>query len=131
MINSNLMSHKKLCEMFEMSPELNCGDCYACCKNQDIWIREDMGDDLNLYETEIKEGKPIIKLGLDGNCMYLVQGKCSIYDNRPIVCSGFDCRFLFRTMDKEDVKDFYTQSGMGGAYEAGYTRMVKEFGEPK
>src|SRR5258708_6196795 len=45
-----------------------------------------------------------------GNCIYLKDGKCSVYENRPLICRlfgtvedmkcGFDCEVKFLTREK-------------------------------
>ena len=56
--------------------ELNlrpCGDCYACC-------------DGNLVATIHSN-----KMGADKPCVFLVEKKCSVYEDRPQVCHDYQC----------------------------------------
>lgn len=75
-----------------------CGSCTACCRHhQLVEVRHEWGDDPILYaETQrtIMGGRPavVLKHNDAGECVYLCAGQCSIYDIRPIVCRGFDCR---------------------------------------
>jgi Fe-S-cluster containining protein len=57
---------------------------------------------INLHHTEAPDfevyfsnGTAYIKKGEDGACIYLRNGRCSIYERRPDVCRTFTCeRFL-------------------------------------
>lgn len=77
--------------------DVPCGSCFDCCSKLTP----------HLTDEEFKSGKyaytfmqspisdePVITIpkGVHGGCMYLVNNKCSIYDNRPISCRQFDCR---------------------------------------
>jgi Fe-S-cluster containining protein len=37
----------------------------------------------------------------NGDCVYLGDGGCTIYDRRPFVCRGFDCRQLFLSQSRD------------------------------
>jgi hypothetical protein len=70
-----------------------CGSCSACCRSE-FDLNLNQADDPSLYLTEIgqKTGRLSLKKTADGACVYLQDGKCSIYDRRPITCRKFDCR---------------------------------------
>lgn len=82
-----------------------CNGCTLCCRGDAIMLFPDDGDDVASYETEVwtlpgtSERGHILKHGLDGNCIYLGKGGCTIYERRPLVCRAFDCRrwFLSKT----------------------------------
>jgi Fe-S-cluster containining protein len=38
----------------------------------------------------------------NGDCVYLGDGGCTIYDRRPAVCRGFDCRRLFMSQSRDE-----------------------------
>ncbi len=73
-----------------------CNGCTACCRNKStVDLMPD--DDLSLYEhISIREWggelHPMLSQKPNGDCAYLEDGKCSIYDKRPVVCRVFDCR---------------------------------------
>ena len=81
-----------------------CGSCSACCCGELIALVE--GDIPALYpdafedpDSRIREILPValkffLPHGKDGNCVYLVEGKCSVYDYRPQLCRTFDCTDL-------------------------------------
>lgn len=67
---------------------VNCGGCTACCYMDDLQLSQAEGDS-GTYLMD-NEGRLLKKA--DGGCVYLVDGGCGIYDRRPEVCRGFDCR---------------------------------------
>jgi FkbM family methyltransferase len=77
--------------------DVPCGSCFDCCSKLTP----------HLTDEEFKSGKyaytfmqsplseePVITIpkAVHGGCMYLVNNKCSIYNDRPISCRQFDCR---------------------------------------
>ena len=50
-----------------------CGDCYACC-NGNLLAR--------IHSNPMGAGKP---------CVFLVEGECSVYEDRPQVCKDYQC----------------------------------------
>jgi hypothetical protein len=76
---------------------VNCGTCVACCK-QAVML---MGDeDHTQYEVHTVHGANLVdgtspthwlKRQDNGDCFYLVDDKCSIYDRRPRICKAFSC----------------------------------------
>lgn len=95
------LSSKEILELDEISntmlevlniPKLpKCGDCCACCIKEDIYMIPGRGDDPSKYQTvESPEGTKLAHK-LNGECIYLIDNKCSIYEDRPSVCRRFDC----------------------------------------
>ena len=72
---------------------IGCNGCTACCRGEMIPLLPD--DDPSLYETV--ELGDILWLARDkkGNCIYLRDNGCSIYDHQPITCRKFDCGSYF------------------------------------
>jgi len=88
-----------------------CQSCTAkCCKNYDVFIdHEDLNisDNLDfikkipysksygyvpkfiLYEGGIQKKWVLILNNPDKTCQFLVEDKCSIYDNRPLICRTY------------------------------------------
>jgi len=67
-----------------------CGDCTACCRS---------GYDIHYTPHEDKGREHLFVNGVlpktcDLECGYLVDGKCSVYNERPSVCRRYDCRSL-------------------------------------
>jgi Fe-S-cluster containining protein len=88
----------------EIVSEVPCGTCTLCCQKLSPYLTPD----------EIASGKypislvnptqeqlnlnpnvgPLVVLyrKKEGGCGMFVDGKCSIYEDRPIACRQFDCR---------------------------------------
>lgn len=70
-----------------------CGDCYACCEI------------LSIEDEASKFIKPAAQL-----CHLIKDGKCSVYDTKPSVCTGFFCMWavnhkagMFNVNDRPDL----------------------------
>lgn len=78
-----------------------CGSCSACCKKEAVILHPECGDVIGLYETApIKNpitGESAVRLKHkeNGDCFYLTDSGCSIWQRRPHVCRTFDCRMAF------------------------------------
>lgn len=69
-----------------------CGSCNLCCRNDAIFLKPNQGDDLNAYDWEYYQGKPILKHQANGDCIYLDRERgCTIHDRSPMVCQEFSC----------------------------------------
>jgi len=77
---------------------LKCGTCTVCCQGDIIFLKT--GDDIRLYKTELVGEKLILQHKPNGDCIYLDRG-CSIYDKRPIVCRGLDCRKVYKKVKRD------------------------------
>jgi Fe-S-cluster containining protein len=81
---------------FESAPPIDCADrvpiCHAaCCKLPFALSKQDVREGIVHWEL----GQPyLIDHGEDGYCSHLERGvcACTIYENRPVPCRGFDCR---------------------------------------
>jgi hypothetical protein len=74
-------------------PTRKCGECHACCEFLSITDKKS-----NFYK------EPMIL------CQHIKDGKCSIYDTKPGVCTGFYCMWavdhhkgMFREEDRPDL----------------------------
>jgi Fe-S-cluster containining protein len=70
------------------------GECNRCCRTPNITV------EIKEHEAERYPGAWLDDDGTwrlpkkdNGECAYLVDGKCSIYANRPFTCRTFDCRW--------------------------------------
>lgn len=70
-----------------------CGTCVECCKCL-VFPAKEKGDDPSLYDLD-EDG--YIKQTPEGWCIYLKDGKCSVYDKRPFLCRVYDCRTMTAT----------------------------------
>lgn len=92
------------CERDSTSPDstlvltLDCRACAMCCRNNRVILDEDdlarwrdAGRDDLLSKTYLRRsnGKLVLKLLPDGDCMHLVGNDCGIYAVRPFNCSVF------------------------------------------
>jgi uncharacterized protein len=81
--------------------DVPCNGCTLCCREEAIFLHPEDGDVVESYDVQemdhpLKPGRAfMLKKGADGNCIYLKDGGCSIYERRPIICRKFDCRKLF------------------------------------
>lgn len=69
-----------------------CGSCNACCKDFDEIFLED--EEKDKYEHTVSEDGRFLLAREDGHCKYLVDERCTTYEDRPKNCRQFDCRAL-------------------------------------
>jgi len=75
--------------------EVPCDGCRACCSGPNWGLRLDSDDDPSRYTTLERDGEHWVAPSVvHGGCVYLVDGACSIYEDRPNVCRRFDCAAL-------------------------------------
>lgn len=74
-----------------------CNGCTACCKGERIHLMD--GDDPSAFETVAWGGKLWLK-HVDGECVYLTDNGCAIYDRQPRMCRSFNCVEYFRMMNR-------------------------------
>lgn len=80
--------------------DVPCGDCTACCtSSQFVHVGPDERDTLARIPKRLlfpAPGRPKghVLLGYDenGHCPMFVDGRCSIYEDRPRTCRTYDCR---------------------------------------
>lgn len=84
--------------------EVPCRECTKCCETLSPMLTPDevasgfypisLIDPTEDERKQIPEIGPVIALHrkLDGSCSMFLDGKCSIYSNRPRACRQFDCR---------------------------------------
>ena len=77
-----------------------CGACRECCRGEAIMLLP--GDDPSIYLTE-EIVSPIdgtmqkfLIQKPNGDCIYLGETGCTIYDKAPQICRSFDCAALFK-----------------------------------
>jgi len=77
--------------MEQMTARTPCNGCTACCRGLTVDLDpRESGDGLD-YET-LTSGKRRLRKNLDGSCVHLVDGRCTVYAIRPLTCRVFDCR---------------------------------------
>lgn len=82
--------------MAAASSSVPCGSCVLCCRKQRVFMARD-DDAVSLRavpEYNSATGKMGMRLPrkLNGDCAYLGDQGCTIYDRRPTVCRLYDCR---------------------------------------
>ncbi|MFV3126527.1 YkgJ family cysteine cluster protein [Niveispirillum sp. KHB5.9] len=85
-----------------------CDGCIQCCKNDQVILHPDAGDDLSFYRWEpiasaLYPGRSVAALKRDpitGHCTYLTASGCSIHDKRPSVCRRFHCARTALALEK-------------------------------
>jgi hypothetical protein len=63
-------------------------------------------------ETFVDEGGRWLAKKADGSCVYLIDGKCSIYGNRPGSCRTYDCRASGLLLGWSDLNDPIIQEAL-------------------
>jgi Fe-S-cluster containining protein len=79
-----------------------CGDCVACCtSSQFVHVAPDEVATLARIPAALRFPAPRLRaghvvLGYDerGHCPMLIDGACTIYDDRPRACRTYDCRIF-------------------------------------
>jgi Fe-S-cluster containining protein len=71
-----------------------CNGCTACCRSPNYPPELSPEEIERFPEAEINSESGFLSLPRkeDGSCSKLIDGKCSIYPDRPMNCKKFDCR---------------------------------------
>lgn len=85
-----------------------CDGCIQCCKNDQVILRPEDGDDLSLYawepiESALYPGRKSAALKRDpltGYCIYLSATGCSIHDKRPAICRRYHCARTAKALEE-------------------------------
>jgi Fe-S-cluster containining protein len=102
--------------------EVACGDCVGCCTSSYfIKVRphetralERIGAN-HLEPDTLPDGSRLMGFAPNGHCHMFVDGRCSIYSDRPETCRTYDCRVYAasgieagegRTMINERIADW-------------------------
>lgn len=104
-----------------------CGGCSACCRAQMVFMTE--GDDAALYDVGPainpltgEEGLALMQKP-NGECVYLDQGRCSIYERAPLVCRTFDCRLAFLQLGDRAARRRALHISRDAVLQAGHDRL--------
>jgi len=85
--------------------DVPCGNCTACCRssmfihikpNETQTIRR-IPKALLFAAPGLPRGHVLLGYNAHGHCPILVDGKCSIYEDRPQTCRDYDCRIYAAT----------------------------------
>ena len=75
-----------------------CNGCTACCRGDRIHLLP--GDDPANFETVPRDGKRFLRQ-IDGECIYLTDEGCAIYDRQPLMCRQFNCVSYFKMKTRQ------------------------------
>jgi uncharacterized protein len=86
----------------ECGVDLPCGECTACCTSSYfINIRPDdvlticsIPKELMFSAPGLPKGNLLLGYDEHGHCPMFIDGKCSIYEFRPLTCRSYDCRLF-------------------------------------
>lgn len=69
-----------------------CGDCTACCRG-DFRIKLTGYESVTLdCDRDPETNEAFLRRQPNGDCRYLVDGRCATYRTRPQACRIYDCR---------------------------------------
>ena len=86
-----------------------CNGCRLCCRMMTP-LRPEMGDDVASYQTAMcyTPGQApylILDRHANGDCIYLGEQGCTIWERAPYECRMFDCREYFRNKTRNERRD--------------------------
>ena len=89
----------------EESANVPCGSCNACCRTSHfIHIRVEekrararLPRELLFPAPGMPPGTLVLGYDQDGRCPMLVDGRCTVYEDRPLTCRTYDCRVYAAT----------------------------------
>jgi Fe-S-cluster containining protein len=82
-----------------------CGACTACCRTfhqlhirpGEKWARKRLPKEYLSVARGLPPGYLLLGYTAAGACPVLVDGRCTIYEDRPLVCRTYDCRLYAAT----------------------------------
>ncbi len=89
----------------DVPADVPCGDCNACCRtSHQIHIRPGEKHARKRLPAEylsvarsLPPGYLLLGFTDTGACPVLIDGRCTIYEDRPLVCRTYDCRMYAAT----------------------------------
>jgi uncharacterized protein len=97
--------------------DVPCGSCNACCRTfHQIHLRPGENRARKRLPREylspargLPPGYLLLGFTEEGACPVLVDGRCTIYEDRPLVCRTYDCRMYAATGVEPDRADISAQ----------------------
>lgn len=78
-----------------------CAGCRLCCQGHTLVpLLPEYGDKPETYTTQVALGVTALAMKPNGDCVYLGEGGCTIYNRRPIICRKYDCAEHYRSMTR-------------------------------
>ncbi|HTX70744.1 MAG TPA: YkgJ family cysteine cluster protein [Thermoleophilia bacterium] len=101
----------------DVPADVPCGACNACCRTfHQIHLRpgenrarKRLPAEYLSAATGLPPGYLLLGYTDDGACPVLVGGRCTIYEDRPLVCRTYDCRMYAATGVEPDRADIAAQ----------------------
>ena len=85
---------------------ISCDGCTLCCRGADVQVL--LGDGITDLEVVLHPTVPgafSLASKPGGECIYLGEGGCTIYERRPSTCRRFDCRVVTQKMSKRVARE--------------------------
>lgn len=95
-----------------------CGTCKLCCKNSAVLMMPISGDVAENYDTipfPLNTEFRILRIKDNGDCTYLGENGCTIYDRRPYMCRIYDCRAQSQMYTRKERKQLVKEKSMDPA----------------
>ena len=101
----------------DVPADVPCGSCNACCRTfHQIHLRPGENRARKRLPKEylsaargLPPGYLLLGFTEEGACPVLVGGRCTIYEDRPLVCRTYDCRMYAATGVEPDRADIAAQ----------------------
>jgi uncharacterized protein len=101
----------------DVPADVPCGSCNACCRTfHQIHLRpgekrarKRLPKDFLSPAPGLPPGYILLGYTADGACPVLVGGRCTIYEDRPLVCRTYDCRIYAATEVPPDRAEIATR----------------------
>ncbi len=102
---STWLHHTRCALANESGSDVPCGECSACCTSSYfIHIRPEETRTLAripkvlLFPAPgLSKGNMLLGYDEHGRCPMFIDNRCSIYEDRPLTCRGYDCRLFAAT----------------------------------
>ena len=83
--------------------DVPCDGCTACCRKELVVLFPEHGDDLDaLRKHHVINGVTALDRRQNGDCVYLEERGCSVWEKRPAMCRAFDCRLQFLSFTRSE-----------------------------
>lgn len=109
----------RLAHQNDTAVDVPCGECVACCRSSYfIHVGSGETETLSRIPAELLVAAPglprgHVVMGYDekGRCPMLREGRCSIYQHRPLTCRTYDCRVFAASGIAADRQEITARSG--------------------
>lgn len=105
--------------------DVPCNGCTACCRGEIVMLFPEHGDNPKVLAQHFDlGGKLILEQTDSGDCVYLKDGGCSVWEDRPAMCRAFDCRRHYQSFTRSERRRM-VKSGIASrsVFDAGRSRL--------